>query len=529
MGKGKKVAFLVGVGTYGAGLKSLQCPLNGVRALTEILQTPDVGGFDDVVHLEDPDVGTFRARMGEVFSPLRKDDLALFYFTGHGIKDMMGEFYLTTAQTQLFENGRLNPGTAIEASFVKTLLGNCYAQRKVVVLDCCFGAAFADGFLTMDDGGMDVQADLGGEGWVVLTAATARNYALEQEGEPLSLYTRYLVEGLKTGAASPEGQDYITVGQLHTYVRGKVKTAAPTMEPAIFNARAGQEIALAKAVIHPELIYRQKVQTKIRRGRIAPAGRQFLNTWQTKLNLRAARAVEIEAEVLKPFAEKQRHLDLYAETLREEIEEEFPLCPEAIQDLKELQRLWNLGDVDVESVVREVLHAQDLDSPEWLTVLLEAKVPKLQYPSTVTDTCRQGGSPRGEPQPPLPGVGEAKITDPGLIDWLTQILLAGQPGQVQVRQRGNILHVLCETVTPLSEVKSLTRLVSAMIDFPQSADYPHLPPRSIISTHPDVYQLYMLYIYSRQQGDRQPRWTAPIYLNRLERHKASLQQKAQDL
>jgi hypothetical protein len=112
---------------------------------------------------------------------------------------MTGAFYLATAQTQLFDNGRLNPGTAIEASFVKNLIGNCYAQRKVVVLDCCFGAAFADGFLTMDDGGVDVQADLGGEGYVVLTAATARNYALEQEGEPLSVYTRYLVEGCWRG------------------------------------------------------------------------------------------------------------------------------------------------------------------------------------------------------------------------------------------------------------------------------------------------------------------------------------------
>ncbi|NJN21015.1 MAG: caspase family protein [Leptolyngbya sp. RL_3_1] len=196
----------MGVGRYGEGLKSLQCPANGVTALQTVLETPEIGGFDEVIPLVDPDVGTMRSRMGEVFNRLTKHDLVLFYFTGHGIKDMAGAFYLTTAQTQLFGDGRLNPGTAIEASFVKSLIGNCYAQRKVVVLDCCFGAAFADGFLTMDDGGVDVQADLGGEGYVVLTAATARNYALEQEGEPLSVYTRYLVEGLKTGGGGTGGK-----------------------------------------------------------------------------------------------------------------------------------------------------------------------------------------------------------------------------------------------------------------------------------------------------------------------------------
>ncbi|MBE7381042.1 MAG: SUMF1/EgtB/PvdO family nonheme iron enzyme [Leptolyngbya sp. SIO1E4] len=370
MGQGKKVALLVGVGEYGSGLKSLQCPANGVTELQAVLEEASIGGFDEVIPLVNPDVGTMRTRMGEVFSRLRKRDLVVFYFTGHGIKTMTGEFYLTTSQTQLFENGQLNPGTAVEASFVKGVISNCYAQRKVIILDCCFGAAFAEGFLTMDSGGVDVEAQLGGEGWVVLTAATARNYALEQAGEPLSVYTRYLVEGLKTGAAAQEGQDYISVGHLYDYVRHKVQTAAPTMEPAIFNGYQGEEILLARTVINPESTYRQKVQTKIRRGRIAPAGKRFLETWRQKLGLAPERAAEIETEVLQPYVEKQRHLDWYAETLREEIAEEFPFSPEAIKDLKDLQRLWNLRDEDVKPVMQEVLREQGSEHEARLAAML---------------------------------------------------------------------------------------------------------------------------------------------------------------
>ncbi|WP_346290897.1 caspase, EACC1-associated type [Sphaerothrix gracilis] len=352
----KKVALLVGVGNYGAGLKPLQCPANGVQELEAVLTKSEIGGFDHVIPLIDPDVGTMRSQLGEVFASLKKSDLILFYFTGHGIKDMSGDFYLTTTQTQLFENQRLNPGTAIEADFIKRVIRNCYAQRKVVILDCCFGAAFADGFSTMDDGGMDIEAQLGGEGWAVLTAANSRNYALEQEGEPLSVYTRYLVEGLKTGAAAAAGKDQISVGHLHDYVRAKVKIAAPTMEPTIFNAQQGYEILIAKAIVgDPELKYRQELQKKIRQGVIRPAARAYLKQRHLRLGIVPERAKELEEEVLKPYREKQKHLETYTETLEAELEYEFPLSEEAIQDLKDLQRILSLRDEDVKITLSNAL------------------------------------------------------------------------------------------------------------------------------------------------------------------------------
>jgi hypothetical protein len=114
-------------------------------------------------------------------------------------------------------------------------------------------------------------------------------------------------------------------------------------------------------------------------------------------------------------------------------------------------------------------------------------------------------------------VSRQRITAASLPDWLAQYLLQGQPGQVQVRLRGNILHVLCETAAPLAQVQALAQLVSALLD-------PH-HGEPIASAYPQVYQLY---VYSRQQGDRRPSWTAPIYLNRLERHQAQLQLQTQD-
>ena len=54
---GRKIALLIGVGDYGAGLKSLQCPVNGVTAMQTVLQNPEIGGFDEAQVLINPDVG----------------------------------------------------------------------------------------------------------------------------------------------------------------------------------------------------------------------------------------------------------------------------------------------------------------------------------------------------------------------------------------------------------------------------------------------------------------------------------------
>ncbi|MGB3292208.1 MAG: SUMF1/EgtB/PvdO family nonheme iron enzyme [Phormidesmis sp.] len=359
---GRKVALLVGVGNYGTGLESLQCPANGVEAMRSILSNPEIGEFDEVIPLIDPNVGEMRSRIGEVFARLGKEDLLLFYFTGHGIKDRIGNFYLTTTESYRLENNQINLGTAVEAEFVKRVIRSSYAERKVVILDCCFAAAFADGFLSMDDDSVDIETqlgtkELGGKGCCVLTASTSRRYALEQEGEALSVYTRYLTQGLQTGGAALDGQAFISAKHLHDYVLEQVRVAAPAMEPAIYNAREGDGIAIAKAQVDSEQRYRKQVQKKVQagKGRLRPAAKRNLELLQTALGLSAEQAVSIQAEELKPYQEKEKHLKLYKKTLAEEKEYGYPLDAEAIQELEEMKRRLNLRDEDVLSAENQVL------------------------------------------------------------------------------------------------------------------------------------------------------------------------------
>ena len=183
----------------------------------------------------------------------------------------------------------------------------------------------------------------------MLTASTSTRYALEQDGEDLSVYTRYLVEGLKTGGAAPEGQGFISLRHWHEYVRLQVKTAAPAMEPAMFNRQQGYDIVIAKALEDAEQSYRKQVQKKVKagRGRLRPSSKANLVQWQIKLGISAEHAKTIQAEVLKPYQEKEKHVKHYAAVLMEEKAYAYPLGNVAVAELQELKRLLNLRDEDV--------------------------------------------------------------------------------------------------------------------------------------------------------------------------------------
>ena len=64
----------------------------------------------------------------------------------------------------------------------------------------------------------------------------------------------------------------------------------------------------------------------------------------------------------------------------------------------------------------------------------------------------------------------------------------------------------------------MSRLVDALLDESPGT-------RIVTDPYPQVYQLY---IYNRRSGQTKPDWTAPLYLNRLERHRSQYQLQSTD-
>jgi len=351
-----KVALLIGVSEYDPGLNPLPAAVKDIEALRRVLQDPEMGGFDEVKTLANPDAHTMQLEIETLFDGRTRDDLILLFFSGHGIKDDAGRLYFASRITRKNAKGDLIRSTAVPTSFVHDIMNNSRAKRQAIILDCCFSGAFDPALQAKDDGSVDLQSQLGAEGRVVLTSSSSTQYSFEQQGSDLSIYTRYLVEGIETGAGDINSDGFVSMLELHEYAASKVQETAPKMTPKIIVLKdKGFEIVLAKArVTDPKLNYRKMASRYANAGTIRPAGRAILNTLRQQLGLTLEEATEIETEILRPYQERLANLQQYRETLVAEAEHEYPLSEFVREELNMLQQILGLRDEDVLSIQQEV-------------------------------------------------------------------------------------------------------------------------------------------------------------------------------
>ncbi len=353
-----KIALLIGISKYEAGLASLPNAENDVEAMQRVLLNPEMGDFapEDVTVLKNPQRQEMEDAIYHLYANRHKDDLVLLYFSGHGVTDEGGDFYFSTRQTQKNQN-RLIPTTAVAATNVHNWMNKCRSKRLVIILDCCFSGAFAKGLTAKDSGTIDLQQHLGGEGRAILTASTSTQYAFESDHLDLSIYTNYLVEGIEKGAADQDGDGLIAIDELHQYAKSKVQEASPAMTPELYPHKDGYRIFLAKSPKDdPRLKYRKEVERRIsRRGKFTIPARRLLNSLRLQLQLELDVAEAIEAEVQKPYREYQRKLEEYEATLIETMEVEPNLSERTLNDLIDYQQHLGLRDEDVAPIEARII------------------------------------------------------------------------------------------------------------------------------------------------------------------------------
>lgn len=227
----RRLALLVATYDYeDTGLRRLTAPAHDTEAFAAVLQDPDIAGFEVTTMINEPHyrVG---AAIADLYRDRRRDDLTLLYFTGHGLKDDDGRLYLATANTRrsslLF--------TSLPAEQIDQAMSGSMSRRNVLILDCCYSGAFPAGRVTKGDTDVHTLERFQGRGRTVLTASDATQYSFEgnqPQGEAAqSVFTRYLVAGLRDGSADLDGDGNITLDELYSYVHDRVVDEMPQQRP----------------------------------------------------------------------------------------------------------------------------------------------------------------------------------------------------------------------------------------------------------------------------------------------------------
>jgi tetratricopeptide (TPR) repeat protein len=345
-----KIALLIGVSEYEPGLNPLPAAVKDLDAMKEVLLHPDMGGFaeSDVVLLKNPERQAMEEAIETLFANRHKDDLVLLFFSGHGIKDDAGRLYLANSKTRKTPQGDLVRSSAVSANFVHENMSRSRSKRQVVILDSCFSGAFAEGLLAKDDGTVDIRTQLGGEGRAILTSSSSTQYSFAQEGEELSLYTRFLIEGIKTGAADQDGDDVVSIDELHEYASRKVREVKPELKPEIYAIREGFKIRLCKVPQgDPQERYKKEVARCGKRGELTIVSRSILDTWRLRLGLSVDAAKALEDEVLEPYRRDfQQKLKCYEQTVTEVLQRDGSINDNTRQELQQLQQVLELRNED---------------------------------------------------------------------------------------------------------------------------------------------------------------------------------------
>lgn len=182
----RKVALVIGNARYSRGV--LANPENDANALAETLSGL---GFQVTKRLN-VTLRDFKNEVDSFAGSLRKDDLALFYFAGHGIQVNRENYLLPVNFAAARENDV--EFEAYSASRVQTALEGSPAKLRVLILDACRDNPYRFSRSTRGLSPMMGNA----VGTIVAFATGENNTADDNRAGGNGLYTKYLLTALRT-------------------------------------------------------------------------------------------------------------------------------------------------------------------------------------------------------------------------------------------------------------------------------------------------------------------------------------------
>jgi hypothetical protein len=282
---------------------------------------------------------------------------------------------------------------------------------------------------------VDVAAALGGEGRAILTAASATQHAYETEKG--GTYTRFLVEGIETGAADRDEDGRITVDELHRYACEKLQEVSPAIEPKLYAVETGYRIIVTNAPLgDPKLRYRKEVEqlAKQREGKLSAIVLAGLESQRQNLGLAKDVAEEIHREVLRPYEEFAAKLQQYERMLIHATQEEFPVSPDTQEDLKYLQRVLGLTDESIAPLQRSFVPPKPKNNPQVSPSQISMPI-RIPVPTSTSSTPKNNSAQKSTPQSLRPNRTPAISKNLSILAGVAAVLTGGIIGYYDIQFR----------------------------------------------------------------------------------------------
>ena len=250
----RRRAMIIGLSEYDKPLESLPfCKKDG-EELYEVLKSLGYQIADNNKLIGRVKGNQIRDAIYDFFSDetINSQDTILFYYSGHGIPDADGDVYLASSE--------INPKKPYKNGFsfgeLTKMMNRSNSTRVVTILDCCYSGAAKvskgneDDASTIGTAAIENKSRLlkQGEGKCILSASQAFQEAYGKKTGDHSIFTYYLLQGLKKNEKAVDVNGNVTVDTLGTYLYDTLvnlpSDKRPNQKP-VRKVEAGGTIVLA--------------------------------------------------------------------------------------------------------------------------------------------------------------------------------------------------------------------------------------------------------------------------------------------
>lgn len=235
-------AFIVGIGDYDNLSDLGLAPVFDADEVEKLLVSPKHCGYPTanvrVLRNREATRSAIIAGLQELAAQSQPSDTVVFYFSGHGAQRTAGPDVGTYLCPPEFD-GKRPRDTGVEAEELSDLLQRIEAERLLVLIDACRSGAVArikadedEDLLKWEFGGQRLDKLAAGNGRVIISASEAHQSSWIVGQYRNSLFTHFLLEGLR-GGVDDRSDGLIRVLDLFHYVASQVRSARGDQTPVL--------------------------------------------------------------------------------------------------------------------------------------------------------------------------------------------------------------------------------------------------------------------------------------------------------